>query len=73
LRDRQVANIDATGAAVVAAGNLGCITQISGGSAKPVLHTVELLDWAYGGEMPPRLEKAARAAAAQLESVKLSA
>ncbi len=40
---------------VVAAGNIGCMTQISGGLNKPVVHTVELLDWASGGPMPPAL------------------
>ena len=55
LRDRKLANIEATGAAIVAAGNIGCITQIASGSARPVVHTVELLDWAYGGPKPERL------------------
>jgi glycolate oxidase iron-sulfur subunit len=55
LRDRKVANIEATGAEIVAAGNIGCITQIAGGTGLPVLHTVELLDWAYGGPLPERL------------------
>lgn len=52
LRDRKVKNIEKTGAAVVAAGNIGCITQIASGSRLPVVHTVELLDWAYGGPKP---------------------
>ena len=52
LRARKVANIARTGAAVVAAGNVGCITQIAAGSDLPVLHTVELLDWATGGPAP---------------------
>ncbi len=55
LRDRKLANIDATGAAIVAAGNIGCITQIASGGTRPVVHTVELLDWAYGGPKPERL------------------
>ncbi|CAN5237279.1 glycolate oxidase subunit GlcF [soil metagenome] len=57
LRDRKVANIEATGAAVIAAGNIGCITQIASGTAIPALHTVELLDWAYGGPKPAGLAK----------------
>jgi glycolate oxidase iron-sulfur subunit len=57
LRDRKVANIEATDAAVVAAGNIGCITQIGGGTRLPVVHTVELLDWAYGGPKPERLSR----------------
>jgi glycolate oxidase iron-sulfur subunit len=55
LRDRKVANIEATGADIVAAGNIGCLTQIGSGTAKPVVHTVELLDWAYGGPKPATL------------------
>jgi glycolate oxidase iron-sulfur subunit len=55
LRARKVANIEATGAAVVAAGNIGCLTQIAAGTDMPAVHTVELLDWAYGGPRPERL------------------
>ena len=55
LRDRKVANIEATGADIVAAGNIGCLTQIGSGTRKPVVHTVELLDWAYGGPKPRQL------------------
>jgi glycolate oxidase iron-sulfur subunit len=62
LRDRKVKNIEATQADLVATGNIGCITQIAGGTALPILHTVELLDWAYGGPRPARLP-AAKAAA----------
>jgi glycolate oxidase iron-sulfur subunit len=56
LRDRKVGNIEATGAAIVAAGNIGCLTQIGSGTDLPVVHTVELLDWAYGGPKPERLK-----------------
>ncbi|HMN88279.1 MAG TPA: glycolate oxidase subunit GlcF [Bauldia sp.] len=55
LRDRKVKNIEATGAALVAAGNIGCLTQIGSGTGLPVVHTVELLDWAYGGPKPEKL------------------
>jgi glycolate oxidase iron-sulfur subunit len=55
LRDRKVANIEATGAEIIAAGNIGCLTQIGSASRKPVVHTVELLDWAYGGPRPGAL------------------
>ncbi|WP_011579708.1 MULTISPECIES: glycolate oxidase subunit GlcF [Chelativorans] len=58
LRDRKVENIEATGAVAVAAGNIGCITQIASGSALPIVHTVELLDWAYGGPKPGGLPEA---------------
>ncbi len=55
LRDRKAANIAQTGAAVVAAGNIGCMVQIAGVVAAPVVHPVELLDWATGGPAPPVL------------------
>ncbi len=55
LRDRKVANIERTAPDLVAAGNIGCITQIASGSRLPVIHTVELLDWATGGPRPERV------------------
>jgi glycolate oxidase iron-sulfur subunit len=55
LRDRKVANIERLAPDVIAAGNIGCITQIAGGTAIPVVHTVELLDWATGGPVPEPL------------------
>ena len=57
LKTRKVKNIEGTKADLVAAGNIGCITQIGSGTALPVIHTVELLDWAYGGDVPEKLEK----------------
>ncbi len=56
LRDRKVANIETTGAQVIAAGNLGCIIQIRSGTDLPIVHSVELLDWATGGPCPSALE-----------------
>jgi glycolate oxidase iron-sulfur subunit len=55
LRDRKLANIDKTGADLVATGNIGCITQLATGCDVPVVHTVELLDWATGGPEPRAL------------------
>jgi glycolate oxidase iron-sulfur subunit len=52
LRDRKVENIERTAPQIVAAGNIGCITQIASGTRVPVVHTVELLDWATGGPRP---------------------
>jgi glycolate oxidase iron-sulfur subunit len=52
LRDRKVKNIEATGAQIIATGNIGCITQIASAAKLPIVHTVELLDWAYGGKRP---------------------
>jgi glycolate oxidase iron-sulfur subunit len=56
LRDRKVANIKATGADVVATGNIGCMAQIADRAGMPIVHTVALLDWAYGGEKPKAIE-----------------
>jgi glycolate oxidase iron-sulfur subunit len=56
LRDRKVANIRSIRPDVVATGNIGCITQLASGMDIPVAHTVELLDWAYGGPLPRGLE-----------------
>ena len=50
-------NIEATGADMVAAGNLGCMVQISSGTDLPVVHTAELLDWATGGPEPRPLRR----------------
>jgi len=55
LRDRKVANIERLEPDVVAAGNIGCITQIAAGTSIPVVHTVELIDWATGGPVPEGL------------------
>jgi glycolate oxidase iron-sulfur subunit len=56
LRERKVGNIERTAPDVIAAGNIGCITQIAAGTAIPVVHTVELIDWATGGAVPPALQ-----------------
>jgi glycolate oxidase iron-sulfur subunit len=56
LRDRKIGNIDKTAPDVIAAGNIGCITQIAAGTATPVVHTVELIDWATGGPAPEQLK-----------------
>jgi len=60
LRARKLANIATTGAEIVAAGNIGCVTQLAGHAAVPVVHTVELLDWATGGPIPPAVAARAR-------------
>src|SRR5579863_6195043 len=59
LRARKLANIALTRADLVAAGNIGCITQLAGDAPLPVVHTVQLLDWATGGVMPPGLARLA--------------
>jgi glycolate oxidase iron-sulfur subunit len=55
LKARKVINIEATKPDLIATGNIGCMTQIGSGTDIPVVHTVELLDWAYGGEKPAKL------------------
>ncbi|HSI40238.1 MAG TPA: glycolate oxidase subunit GlcF [Xanthobacteraceae bacterium] len=58
LRARKVANIERTEPEMIATGNIGCMTQIGGGTAIPVVHTVELLDWATGGPRPEGIAEA---------------
>ncbi|MBC7146432.1 MAG: glycolate oxidase subunit GlcF [Thioclava marina] len=55
LKKRKVATLEAKQPQVIAAGNIGCMVQIGGGTEVPVVHTVELLDWATGGPKPPAL------------------
>jgi glycolate oxidase iron-sulfur subunit len=52
LRERKVGNIERVAPDVIAAGNVGCIAQIAAGTTIPVLHPVELVDWACGGPKP---------------------
>ena len=61
LRDRKIANIASVSSDVIAAGNIGCITQIASGTAIPVVHPVELIDWATGGPKPAGLSGGAHA------------
>lgn len=55
LRDRKARNIESVRPDVIATGNIGCITQIAQATGIPIVHTVELLDWATGGPLPVRL------------------
>ena len=55
LKARKVRTIEATKPDVIAAGNIGCMIQIGSGIGVPVVHTVELLDWATGGPKPTKL------------------
>jgi glycolate oxidase iron-sulfur subunit len=61
LRDRKVANIAKVAPDVIAAGNVGCITQIAAGTDIPVVHPIELIDWATGGPVPGALRRPANA------------
>jgi glycolate oxidase iron-sulfur subunit len=55
LRARKVGTIEKLRPDVIAAGNIGCITQIAAGTELPIVHTVELVDWATGGPCPQTL------------------
>ncbi|MDE0702875.1 MAG: glycolate oxidase subunit GlcF [Rhodospirillaceae bacterium] len=52
LKARKIANLKATAPDVIATGNIGCTMQLAGDAGVPVVHTVELLDWASGGPKP---------------------
>ncbi len=56
LRDRKARNIESVRPDVIATGNIGCITQITQATDIPIVHTVELLDWAAGGPCPAALQ-----------------
>ncbi len=56
LRARKIGHIEDTGADLIAAGNIGCMTQLAAGTAIPVVHPVELIDWATGGPVPEALQ-----------------
>ena len=55
LRDRKVRTLEARKPDIIAAGNIGCMMQIGRATEVPMVHTVELLDWATGGPKPPAL------------------
>jgi glycolate oxidase iron-sulfur subunit len=57
LRDRKLANIAKLNADVIVSANIGCMTQLAGGTKAPLVHTVEMLDWATGGPVPQALAK----------------
>ncbi len=55
LGRRKAGHIESTRPDLVAAGNIGCLTQLRRYVGPPMVHTVELLDWATGGPLPPAL------------------
>ena len=67
LGDRKVANIERLGADVIATGNVGCAMQLRQRASVPVVHSVELLDWATGGPVPPALARVAAVDIQRLE------
>ncbi|MEO0543620.1 MAG: glycolate oxidase subunit GlcF [Pseudomonadota bacterium] len=69
LKERKVRNIEACAPDMIATGNIGCITQIASGTSAPIIHTVELLDWAYGGPKPAGLPAQPAARPVETKSV----
>jgi glycolate oxidase iron-sulfur subunit len=57
LRDRKLANIATLNPDIIATGNVGCMAQLKTATSIPVVHTVELLDWATGGPRPADVKK----------------
>ena len=57
LKTRKVDTLEALQPDIIAAGNIGCMMQIGSGTDVPIVHTVELLDWATGGPRPPALDR----------------
>jgi glycolate oxidase iron-sulfur subunit len=57
LKQRKIGNIETLSPDIIATGNLGCILQIGGGTRIPIVHTVQLLDWATGGPRPEGLDR----------------
>lgn len=55
LKERKVKTLEARKPDLIAAGNIGCMMQIGSGTGLPIVHTVELLDWATGGPKPRAL------------------
>jgi len=58
LKTRKVSTLEATHSQVISTGNIGCMMQIGSATEIPVVHTVELLDWATGGPRPLNLAQA---------------
>jgi len=55
LREKKLSTLKPLQADFIATGNIGCITQLQSGAGIPILHTVQLLEWAYGGDRPSGL------------------
>ncbi|GFE63074.1 glycolate oxidase subunit GlcF [Litoreibacter roseus] len=71
LKARKVKTLEAKSPDIIAAGNIGCMMQIGSGTSVPIVHTVELLDWASGGPRPPALDPNLRSATIDLKMPRL--
>ncbi len=60
LKERKIRTLEKLTPDIIAAGNIGCMMQIGSGTEVPIVHTVELLDWATGGPQPPALTDPAK-------------
>lgn len=56
LRDRKVNHVLSHRPDVIATGSIACLNHMERGIGIPIVHSVELLDWAYGGPVPRGLE-----------------
>ncbi len=56
LKNRKVQSLEAKKPDIIAAGNIGCMMQIASSTSIPVVHTVELIDWATGGPQPTKIK-----------------
>ena len=56
LGERKLANLMVREPDVIATGNIGCATQLGLKATVPVVHTIELLDWATGGPKPLNMQ-----------------
>ena len=68
LKRRKVRNIESLRPDFIAAGNIGCITHIGSGTTLPIVHSVELLDWATGGPKPEKLREVPDTVAAAVQA-----
>ncbi|MCB1396185.1 MAG: glycolate oxidase iron-sulfur subunit, partial [Rhodobacteraceae bacterium] len=66
LKARKVATLEAKAPDIISAGNIGCMMQIGSGTEIPIVHTVELLDWATGGPRPRALDAGGKTAVPQV-------
>jgi glycolate oxidase iron-sulfur subunit len=55
LADRKISSLERLQPDVIATSNIGCAMQLAARTSIPVVHVVELLDWATGGPRPPGL------------------
>nr|WP_316652655.1 glycolate oxidase subunit GlcF [uncultured Gellertiella sp.] len=57
LKARKAGHLERLKPQIIATGNIGCMTQLKDSVSVPILHTIELLDWAYGGQVPRKINE----------------